>query len=290
MPSTARAAVYPLLMLAAVVTLTTCAGANTTPRTPTHGHILPTADLSGRKLLTIDKIHDAISNVVQAKVDAVQDLLNSNKVNLVNNPAPATSATAGAFAAVQATAVAPPPPTQPTSASAFAAASATATAPTPNLPKPPVPAPCKTVYQTAQSVPELSTLVALVQAAGLVSELNDTNLVATVFAPTNAAINAAIAALGTSQADVLRNRELLRQARALCCCVSSPTTTTRSNRVGTDPPDTYCPRSRTAVNRPQGQPSAARTVWRIPHHRPRCWWLGCCQSTWLQCQGHSSQH
>lgn len=168
-----------------------------------------------RKLHTFDKVADAIHTVVQAKVDAVQELFDSHPQIVVITPAPTPPPTStGAFAAAQASATTPPPPTS-TSASASAAASATATT-TPPTPPAPAPAPCKTVYQTAQSVPELSTLVALVQAAGLVAELNDTALVATVFAPTNAAITAAINALGVSQSDILTNRELLRQVHTLC--------------------------------------------------------------------------
>lgn len=177
--------------------------------------IAATCGASRRELQTFNQIHDAVQTVVDAKLDAVQDLFDK-KVVVVHPPPPAPPAPVASFAAAQASASAsasttppPPPPPQPTSASASASASASTTTNPPS--KAPAPTPCKTVYQTAQSVPELSTLVALVQAAGLVSELNDPSLVATVFAPTNAAINAAINALGVSQSALLTNGDLLRQ-------------------------------------------------------------------------------
>lgn len=58
------------------------------------------------------------------------------------------------------------------------------------------PANTKSVTQTAQGVPDLSTLVAALIRAGLAGTLNDTSLVATVFAPTNAAFVALEKKLG----------------------------------------------------------------------------------------------
>ncbi len=52
------------------------------------------------------------------------------------------------------------------------------------VPTPP-PKPCTTIYSALVATPDLSTLKAAVDAAGLKDTLNDPNLVATVFAPTN---------------------------------------------------------------------------------------------------------
>lgn len=54
------------------------------------------------------------------------------------------------------------------------------------------------IVQVAQSNPDLSTLVAAVQQAGLVDALSGTNEL-TVFAPTNAAFNSLLASLGFSK-------------------------------------------------------------------------------------------
>eukprot|EP00884_Botryococcus_braunii_P019381 jgi/Botrbrau1/6126/Bobra.331_2s0021.1 len=60
-----------------------------------------------------------------------------------------------------------------------------------------------TVAQTATSVPELSILVEALQAANLVTALDDANLVSTVFAPTNAAFEALLTTLGLTKEQLL---------------------------------------------------------------------------------------
>eukprot|EP01023_Acetabularia_acetabulum_P012747 TRINITY_DN1599_c0_g1_i1.p1 TRINITY_DN1599_c0_g1~~TRINITY_DN1599_c0_g1_i1.p1 ORF type:complete len:175 (-),score=58.63 TRINITY_DN1599_c0_g1_i1:281-805(-) len=54
------------------------------------------------------------------------------------------------------------------------------------------------IVDAAVATPDLSSLVEAVTAANLVSTLADPELVATVFAPTNAAFESALAALGVS--------------------------------------------------------------------------------------------
>jgi transforming growth factor-beta-induced protein len=58
-----------------------------------------------------------------------------------------------------------------------------------------------TIAELAQSTPELSTLVAAAQQAGLVDALNDRNAELTVFAPTNDAFAALLAQLGLTSLD-----------------------------------------------------------------------------------------
>lgn len=65
------------------------------------------------------------------------------------------------------------------------------------------------IVTTAQGQPDLSTLVAAVQAAGLVEALSNPTTPLTVFAPTNAAFAELIAALGTTAEDLLANKDLL---------------------------------------------------------------------------------
>ncbi|KAL4432870.1 hypothetical protein ABPG77_008196 [Micractinium sp. CCAP 211/92] len=65
------------------------------------------------------------------------------------------------------------------------------------------------IVTVAQSVPELSTLVAAVQAAGLVDALAAPAAPLTVFAPTNDAFAAALAALNFTAEELLGNTELL---------------------------------------------------------------------------------
>src|SRR5690349_279971 len=58
-----------------------------------------------------------------------------------------------------------------------------------------------TIAELAQGTPELSTLVAAAQKAGLVDALNDRNAELTVFAPTNDAFAALLAQLGLTSLD-----------------------------------------------------------------------------------------
>lgn len=69
--------------------------------------------------------------------------------------------------------------------------------------------PTSNIVTVAQSVPELSTLVAAVQAAGLVDALAAPAAPLTVFAPTNDAFAAALAALNFTAEELLGNTELL---------------------------------------------------------------------------------
>jgi uncharacterized surface protein with fasciclin (FAS1) repeats len=66
----------------------------------------------------------------------------------------------------------------------------------------------KTIVQTAQSLPDFSILVQAVVAAGLVDALSAEGPF-TVFAPTNAAFEAALAELGVSLEDALASTEFL---------------------------------------------------------------------------------
>lgn len=63
----------------------------------------------------------------------------------------------------------------------------------------------ESIVSVAQATPELSTLVDLVVLAGLDGTLSNSSLVATVFAPTNAAINASLAALGLTVQEFTAN-------------------------------------------------------------------------------------
>eukprot|EP01026_Neomeris_dumetosa_P042578 TRINITY_DN3553_c0_g1_i3.p1 TRINITY_DN3553_c0_g1~~TRINITY_DN3553_c0_g1_i3.p1 ORF type:complete len:330 (-),score=66.26 TRINITY_DN3553_c0_g1_i3:93-1082(-) len=65
------------------------------------------------------------------------------------------------------------------------------------------------VVEAASENEQLSSLVAAVQAAGLVETLSDAHLEATVFAPTNKAFNAAAKALGITLDDLLQDKETL---------------------------------------------------------------------------------
>jgi uncharacterized surface protein with fasciclin (FAS1) repeats len=65
-----------------------------------------------------------------------------------------------------------------------------------------------TIYQTAKAA-GLTTLVAAVDAAGLKSVLDDPNAKLTVFAPTNEAFAALLAALKLTPAQLLANKPLL---------------------------------------------------------------------------------
>src|SRR5262245_6854493 len=58
-----------------------------------------------------------------------------------------------------------------------------------------------TIAELAQRTPELSTLVAAAQRAGLVDALNDRDAELTVFAPTNDAFAALLAQLGLTSLD-----------------------------------------------------------------------------------------
>lgn len=66
-----------------------------------------------------------------------------------------------------------------------------------------------TIADIVSSNPDFSTLLAAVQAAGLTDALADPNATLTVFAPTNAAFEAALSALGITADDLLANTELL---------------------------------------------------------------------------------
>ena len=66
-----------------------------------------------------------------------------------------------------------------------------------------------TIADIVTSNPDFSTLLAAVQAAGLTDALADPNATLTVFAPTNAAFEAALSALGITADDLLANTELL---------------------------------------------------------------------------------
>jgi uncharacterized surface protein with fasciclin (FAS1) repeats len=63
----------------------------------------------------------------------------------------------------------------------------------------------RTVTQTAQATPDLSTLVAALTKVGLADTLNDPNLVATVFAPTNEAFVKLEKSLGYTQEQLLNS-------------------------------------------------------------------------------------
>lgn len=69
--------------------------------------------------------------------------------------------------------------------------------------------PSSNIVTVAQSVPELSTLVAAVQAAGLVEALAAPDIPLTVFAPTNDAFAAALARLNFTAEELLGNTALL---------------------------------------------------------------------------------
>jgi transforming growth factor-beta-induced protein len=74
---------------------------------------------------------------------------------------------------------------------------------------PPAPSP-KNIVETAIANPQFSTLVAAVQAAGLVDTLSGPGPF-TVFAPTNAAFDALLAELGLTAPQLLANKPLLTQ-------------------------------------------------------------------------------
>lgn len=65
------------------------------------------------------------------------------------------------------------------------------------------------IVSTAQSQPNLSILVQAVQAAGLVDALSNPDVPLTVFAPTNDAFAAVLAALGMTAEQLLADTELL---------------------------------------------------------------------------------
>eukprot|EP01023_Acetabularia_acetabulum_P063871 TRINITY_DN810_c0_g1_i1.p1 TRINITY_DN810_c0_g1~~TRINITY_DN810_c0_g1_i1.p1 ORF type:complete len:310 (+),score=87.10 TRINITY_DN810_c0_g1_i1:127-930(+) len=67
---------------------------------------------------------------------------------------------------------------------------------------------CSTIAEAALATPELSTLVAALQAAGLVDELASPDLVATVLAPTNAAFEALLEVFDASLETVLADPQL----------------------------------------------------------------------------------
>jgi transforming growth factor-beta-induced protein len=66
-----------------------------------------------------------------------------------------------------------------------------------------------TVADIAASNDDFSTLLAAVEAAGLTDALGDPNATLTVFAPTNAAFEAALAELGMTADELLSNTDLL---------------------------------------------------------------------------------
>ena len=68
---------------------------------------------------------------------------------------------------------------------------------------------------TAQSQPELSTLVAAIQAANLVQALSNPTSPLTVFAPTNDAFTTLIENLETTAEDLLANTDLLTDVSIL---------------------------------------------------------------------------
>uniref|UniRef100_A0A7S0RF88 FAS1 domain-containing protein n=1 Tax=Chlamydomonas leiostraca TaxID=1034604 RepID=A0A7S0RF88_9CHLO len=76
---------------------------------------------------------------------------------------------------------------------------------------PPSPSPATPTFASvaaaATAYPQLSSLLAAVQAANLTSTLSDPNLVATVFAPTNSAFDALLAALNTTLAGLAADKE-----------------------------------------------------------------------------------
>jgi transforming growth factor-beta-induced protein len=67
---------------------------------------------------------------------------------------------------------------------------------------------CQTVVQVAVEN-NFTVLAAALDAANLIDTFNDTDLMVTVFAPTDEAFNNAIAALNTTAEDLLANTELL---------------------------------------------------------------------------------
>lgn len=66
-----------------------------------------------------------------------------------------------------------------------------------------------TVYDVAAGTDDFSTLAAAVNAAGLEEALSDPSATLTVFAPTNAAFEAALAALGLTAEELLADTETL---------------------------------------------------------------------------------
>ena len=68
---------------------------------------------------------------------------------------------------------------------------------------------CETIVEVASGTPELSTLVAAVQAAGLVDALNDPEAEYTVFAPTNDAFDEILVALGLTLEELVADTDLL---------------------------------------------------------------------------------
>ncbi|KAG1673966.1 hypothetical protein FOA52_015722 [Chlamydomonas sp. UWO 241] len=82
--------------------------------------------------------------------------------------------------------------------------------PVPQPPAPQTPAPQPTIGSVASAVPELSYFVAAVRAApGILAAASDPSAVLTVFAPSNAAFEVALMALGMPVEDLLSNTELL---------------------------------------------------------------------------------
>jgi uncharacterized surface protein with fasciclin (FAS1) repeats len=71
---------------------------------------------------------------------------------------------------------------------------------------------------TAQSQPQLSTLVAAIQAADLVQALSNPTTPLTVFAPTNDAFAALIDMLETTAEDLLANTGLLTDVSCMHAC------------------------------------------------------------------------
>eukprot|EP00894_Picocystis_sp_ML_P002360 jgi/Pico_ML_1/52877/g3518.t1 len=68
---------------------------------------------------------------------------------------------------------------------------------------------CQTIVEVASGTEELSTLVAAVQAAGLVDALNDSEAEYTVFAPTNDAFDEILVALGLTLEELVADTDLL---------------------------------------------------------------------------------
>lgn len=69
---------------------------------------------------------------------------------------------------------------------------------------------CKTVADQVVGTPELSTLLAALQAVNLTGTLDDEDLVATVFAPTNAAFASLLSALNLTAQELLANTDLVQ--------------------------------------------------------------------------------
>jgi uncharacterized surface protein with fasciclin (FAS1) repeats len=90
-----------------------------------------------------------------------------------------------------------PPKPSPRPTSPAIAPSPSPAAPTPS------PTPCINPYAYISGNPDLSTLKAAIDAAGLKSTVESSSLVATLFAPTNAAFTAAFTALGITPAQAL---------------------------------------------------------------------------------------